>query len=386
MNAWRRRFIARVLGFTAAVQLPAMTLVAAWLHGRRGFAWWSAALLSFALHALACLVGLRRLVFWVDDARDPAWRTWLLEVPYAAYGTACFLGAPVAYLALLALGVASLVGASAPGLVAALGAVYAVFLAVGAWAVTGGRMLPEVRVRELPVERLPPAFDGYRIVQLSDIHCGPYLPRWLYRRWCARALAERPDAVVLTGDFITSGNGYLDDVRDFTACLKAPDGVFACLGNHDYFAVERGVAEALEAGGARVLRNESAALTRGGDTLHLAGVDDLWTRRADADAALRNVPGAAPVVMLAHDPDLFHEMVARGVAVVLSGHTHGGQFAVPFLGERVNLARVRHRHTAGAYREGGSVLYVHRGMGTSGPPSRFGARPEIAVIVLRKAT
>jgi predicted MPP superfamily phosphohydrolase len=365
INAWRRRFIARVLGFTALCQLPAMALAAAWLH-RGGGAWSTAWAASLAL-------------------RDPAWLVGLVELPYAAYGTACFLGAPLAYAAVLGVGALHLAGIAAPGLAAVLGPLYAAMLVVGVWSVTAGRMVPAVRVRELAVPRLPAAFDGYRIAQLSDVHCGPYLPRWLYRGWCARALAQRPDMVALTGDYITSGGGYLDDVRDLAAALRAPDGVFACMGNHDYFGVDEAVAEALAAGGARVLRNAHATVARGGARLHVAAVDDRWTKRDDAAAALRGVPDGEAVVMLAHDPASFGDLAARGVDVVLSGHTHAGQFALPFAGDRVNLARVMHRYTAGVYREGAAVMYVHRGMGTSGPPSRFGARPEIAVLVLRRA-
>lgn len=384
INAWRRRFIARVLGFTALCQLPAMALVAAYVH-RRGHGWAASGAASLALHVGICLVGLRRLLYWRDEVRDPAWRTWLLELPYAAYGTACFLGAPFTFAASLVVAWRWHAGHGAPDLMAVLGPMYAALLAVGAWSVTAGRMVPAVRVRELAVPRLPAAFDGYRIVQLSDLHCGPFLPRWLYRWWCARALAQRPDAVALTGDYITSGGGYLDDVRDLAAALRAPDGVFACLGNHDYFGVDEAVVDALAKGGATVLRNAHVTLARGDARLHVAAIDDRWSKRDDAAAALRGVPEGEAVVMLAHDPASFGDLAARGVDVVLSGHTHAGQFALPFAGDRANLARVMHRYTAGVYREGEKVLYVHRGLGTSGPPSRFGVRPEIAVIVLREA-
>ena len=174
-------------------------------------------------------------------------------------------------------------------------------------------------------------------------------------------------------------------MRLLAASLSARDGVVACMGNHDYFGVEDHVAKALADGGARVLRNEGTPLRRGDDTLWLAALDDRWTRRDDAAKALADAPAHTPVVMLAHDPASFPDLAKRGVALVLSGHTHAGQFALPLAGDRANLARVMYPYSAGVFREGASTLYVHRGLGTSGPPTRFATRPEVAVLVLRRA-
>ena len=386
INAWRRRFIARVLGVSTAVQLPVMALAADTLH-TRGSTLFTAAMTAFAAVQLTNLVGLRPLLYWRDDERDPPWRTWLLEVPYAAFVTACVLAAIPAAAALLATGVWSLAAHRPwwPALHALWTPLYALAALGGVWSATAGRMLPELRVRELAITGLAPAFDGYRIVQLSDLHCGPYLPRWLLRRWCATATATGADLVALTGDYITTGAGYLDDVRLLAASLSARDGVVACMGNHDYFGVEDHVAKALADGGARVLRNEGTPLRRGDDTLWLAALDDRWTRRDDAAKALADAPAHTPVVMLAHDPASFPDLAKRGVALVLSGHTHAGQFALPLAGDRANLARVMYPYSAGVFREGASTLYVHRGLGTSGPPTRFATRPEVAVLVLRRA-
>src|SRR5262249_12512399 len=109
-----------------------------------------------------------------------------------------------------------------------------------------------------------------------------------------------------------------------------------------------------------------------------------WTRRHDLARALAARPSGMPAVLLAHDPVLFPDAAERGVDLVLSGHTHGGQVAVPLLARKLNLARLMTQFTNGVYRSGSSTLYVHRGLGTTGPPVRLAVAPEIAVLTLRR--
>ena len=135
-----------------------------------------------------------------------------------------------------------------------------------------------------------------------------------------------------------------------------------------------------------MLRNEGLVLTRGDARLYLAAIDDTWTRRADLDLALAERPAGVPCVLLAHDPEMFPKAAARGVDVTLSGHTHGGQIAVPFLARRFSLATLAHTFNVGVYREGDATLYVHPGLGTTGPPIRLGAAPAVVRLTLRAAT
>jgi predicted MPP superfamily phosphohydrolase len=116
--------------------------------------------------------------------------------------------------------------------------------------------------------------------------------------------------------------------------------------------------------------------------LWVAAIDDTWTRRDDIERALRDRPAGCPVLLLAHDPSSFDDASDAGATVVLSGHTHGGQIAAPFLSQFVNLAFV-YRYRIGFYRRGRSVLYVHPGLGTTGPPMRLGVAPEVTILVLR---
>jgi predicted MPP superfamily phosphohydrolase len=239
---------------------------------------------------------------------------------------------------------------------------------------------PHVVEHEVVVDRLPAALDGLRVVQLTDLHCGPFVSEQRVAGWVERANALRGDLVALTGDFIAWGGGYVKAVARALGGLRAPRGVFACMGNHDYFgsgAGERLVA-ALEAQGIEVLRNRSRALAGG---LTVAGVDDAWSRRFDLRRALDGAGGFT--LLLCHDPAAFPRIAAARVPFTLSGHTHAGQFAVPGVA-RWNLAALITRYSAGLYREADSALYVSSGLGTTGPPLRIGTRAEIAVLTLRQ--
>jgi predicted MPP superfamily phosphohydrolase len=161
------------------------------------------------------------------------------------------------------------------------------------------------------------------------------------------------------------------------------------MGNHDYFGTVDGARLAMEAGGARVLRNEGARVSRedGGPTLYLAGVDDNWTGRDDLARAMEARPAEGACVLLAHDPTLFDAYASRAdIDVVLSGHTHAGQIGVPFVTNRFNLGRVKFSRSVGLHRsrDGRAAVFVHPGIGTSGPPVRFGVAPVIARITLRR--
>jgi predicted MPP superfamily phosphohydrolase len=382
-NPWRRRFLARVLGSIGLMQLPAVVLLTVALEQLTGLGLVGCAAASLALHLAGVSVLIHRLRWWIDDVRMPWWRAWLLEVPYAVYACGCFLAAPVAWAVLLGAGVAALAHHPVP-LLRWLGPVYAVAGLLSLWGSTAGRAWARVTRVEVPVAGLPEAFDGYRVAHVSDVHCGPYVPGWMFDRWARAVRSLEPDLVALTGDLITVGDGYLDDVTAFARGLVAKDGVVACMGNHDYFQTVDGVVKALDRAGVTLLRNRATSVSRGGATLHLAGIDDRWTHRDDVDLALRGLPEGEPVVMLAHDPSGWPEIARRGVALTLSGHTHGGQFGLP-VGSRLNLGRLASRFSAGLFREGASALFVSRGIGTTGVPTRVGMAAEIALLVLRRA-
>jgi uncharacterized protein len=189
----------------------------------------------------------------------------------------------------------------------------------------------------------------------------------------------------VTGDLVSSGSEFHEDIAEVVAELRAPSGVFVSMGNHDYFGDGEPLVTLLGAKGVKVLRNEGVTLTRKGRPLYLAGIDDTWTRRDDMDKALEARPAGAPVVMLAHDPERFRQSAKKNVALTLSGHTHGGQIAFPFLSRWLSLSHLTHHFHLGLYRSGACQLYVHPGLGTTGPPMRLGVAPAVVILTLRAA-
>ncbi len=257
------------------------------------------------------------------------------------------------------------------------------FLASSYGALLAPRLVRRPRIR-LEVSGLPKGFAGLRIAHLSDLHVGPFLNEERLGALLAPVQALAPELVVVTGDIVNSRPDEAIPAARALAKLRARLGVWAVLGNHDRFIDGDEVQRHLRAGGINVLANEGVLLERGGDRLWLCGVDDTWTKRNDLDAALRGRPEGTPTLLLAHDPDLFAAAAAKGIELTLSGHTHGGQLAVPFL-KQLATARAVTRFVAGQYRIGQSRLFVSRGSGIVVPPVRLGAPPEIPLLVLEPA-
>ena len=245
------------------------------------------------------------------------------------------------------------------------------------------RRIVRVVEREVRVPGLDPRLDGLRVAQLSDLHIGALTPKAWGLAWARAANERTPDLAVVTGDLVTSGTEFHADVAEVVGALRARHGTFVSMGNHDYFGEGEPLVSLMRAGGATVLRNEGVIIERKGATLWLAGLDDTWTRRDDLARALRDRPAGVATLLLAHDPERFDQAAEAGVEVVLSGHTHGGQIAVPFLARFAGLANFAHRYRLGFYRRGRSTLYVHPGLGTTGPPFRLGVAPEVTILVLR---
>ena len=259
----------------------------------------------------------------------------------------------------------------------------------------------EVRRVRVPIAGLPRAFSGLRIAQVSDLHAGSFFSSAPSDEAIRMLLAERPDLIVVTGDFVNHDAAELPLVVPALQRLRADLGVFGILGNHDHYAdvpdVLRGVAETP----VRMLVNAHQTLRVNGEALHLLGTDNtgFGQRYADLPRTLDGLaaPGEADDlrVLLTHDPAFWDEArAATGAHLTLSGHTHGGQIgwewaqasATP---RGVNLADLRYDRTAGLYTEAGAHapqhLYINRGLGTTGPPLRLGVRPEITVLELAAA-
>jgi hypothetical protein len=250
----------------------------------------------------------------------------------------------------------------------------------------------ELTSLEITLADLAPAFDGFRIVHLSDLHHGHGVPLEYLSQAVELANAQQPDLIAVTGDFIHKGFGHVEHAARVVGRLRAHHGVLAVLGNHDFsvrnalgWRRHRGLHSAIETAlideGVQVLRNESIRLQRDAGHLHVLGVDDLWSGACDLDAAYTGVSGHEPCLLLAHNPRTVERLNGRRSDLVLSGHTHGGQVDWPGLG-RLFLSKTNRRFAAGLYRHGETLLYVNRGVGF-GFRFRFKVRPEVAVITLR---
>jgi predicted MPP superfamily phosphohydrolase len=264
-------------------------------------------------------------------------------------------------------------------------------VAVGAAGVAGYGGLFEAWDYELtetvvPVGGLPAAFEGFRIAQLTDVHHSRIVPIEEVRRVVALVNETRADLIALTGDYTTELRRFVEPCAEALAELKAPEGVWAVLGNHDHKTDGPFTVQALKARGINVLSNENTVLRRGADELQLAGVDDWGWGKADFTRALRGVDVARPSVLLSHEPIAFDRPLTRGVSLILSGHTHGGQIYLPFIGSPATYIWPQYfRYIRGLYERDGTCLYVARGTGMIGVPIRIGARPEIAVLRLQRA-
>jgi predicted MPP superfamily phosphohydrolase len=353
----RQRFRLIAVAMVTVMQLPAVS----WLCVRTHSSW--PAVLAMALSA-PYLIRLRTP--WHTEGRPISMFVALF------WWSACF----VFGLLLVPAWIVTWLGA--PG-----DSAYAIAGVLALWAgIDAVRARPRVRRRTVRISDLPAALDGYRIGQLSDVHCGPHTPAERVAEWVDQLNALDLDLIAVTGDLITSGSTYVSSVSQALGELRARDGVFACMGNHDYFTDGELFVRELSHAGLTVLRNRGVTIERDGARLHVAGVDDTWTSRHDVTRALADRPPNVPTVLLAHDPNLFGEASAHDVDLTLSGHTHGGQLAIPgFRG--LSLARFITQFTAGLYRQGRSWLYVNRGAGTTGPPVRIGAPAELAVLTLR---
>ena len=250
--------------------------------------------------------------------------------------------------------------------------------------------------RAFPVRGLPPALDGLRVVQVSDIHLGPWLSAGRVGRIVEVTNGLQPDLVALTGDYVMRSAEYIPQVASALAGLRARVGVVGVLGNHDWNEDGPGCARALAAAGVRMVDNDRLFVTparvlsaHNPDGLCVAGVGDLWRDAQHYDRALGGLPDDMPRLLLSHNPDVAEEpaFVSPGyrVDLMLSGHTHGGQISLPVVGAPVTNSRYGQKYARGLVQGPTCPVYVSRGLGTALMPLRLGSTPEIAVIELTAA-
>ena len=258
---------------------------------------------------------------------------------------------------------------------------------------THGRHEFEVVRQTFPLRNLPDSLVGFRIVQISDIHLEEYTEAWFLEKMVAEANALAPDLVLLTGDFVSRGPRdhpvawkAAGVCAEILSTLKAPQR-FAVLGNHDVAVGPDRVIQPLEAHGTPVLVDRFFPIERGSDRFWLAGSDDADAMIPNLNRAVPDDP-RAPVVLMVHEPD-FADYVVRHprfplIDLMLSGHSHGGQVRLPFLGPLI-LPPMGKKYVEGLFQFGHMQLYVNRGLGTVGLPFRLNCPPELTHITLVRA-
>ncbi|OQB17610.1 MAG: putative metallophosphoesterase [Deltaproteobacteria bacterium ADurb.Bin207] len=368
---WHAKMVRIVSIWTIAIHLPwaialALALVR-WLGLLSYGVAMGAVLLAYAL--------LEPLVFYpLPDKPRPAWRVDALERPYFVHVASVHVSAVGWLFNILNL---------QWKIDLWLGPFVAYFMAL--WVFGWGSFVTSRRLRirhlTLSVYGLPAAFEGYRIAHISDIHLGGFTPPSQVANWLERVRAVPVDLTVITGDVVTSGVQFHESIASLLGTLRSPDGVFFVPGNHDYFGNGMPLFELLERHRVRVLRNEQVLLTRNDAPLLIAGMDDVWTGRGDLAVTLSQRHDRC-TILLAHDPIVFDDAARLGVSLMLSGHTHGGQLALPGLARHVNLTKRANRYSLGVYRNGRSTLVVSGGLGCTGLPIRVGVPPEVGVITL----
>jgi uncharacterized protein len=343
---------------------------------------WRTLALAWAVSVLPILVVVRNLA----TGRYPSalvrvvlfrffWYTQLMMLLLALAGAGAFL-----------IGVLFGAGLETARWTVVAGAIALTLLAI--WGYVGSRRLV-IRHLELAPRNMPAALAGLRIAQLSDLHVGPQTSRAQLARIAKATRDANPHIIAYTGDQVDDHPADIDHFAAAFRALEAPLGVYAIAGNHDVYAGWEDVRRRLEALGITVLVNQAVQLQHGGARFWIAGTGDpagaQFTRGRESGApdiqrTLRDVPTGAFCVTLAHNPALFPALADRRVDVVLSGHTHHGQFSIPSRGW--SLASVFLEYAMGTYERNGSLLYVSPGTNFWGIPFRIGALPEVTIVTL----
>jgi uncharacterized protein len=247
------------------------------------------------------------------------------------------------------------------------------------------RQRVEISRVTVPITNLPDEFAGLTIAQLSDIHHGPYTDL-NYINKCVEIVNDlQPDVVALTGDFTFGGRQYIEPCAEVLRGLRARVGVYAVLGNHDYYVGAGHMTRALKQAGCNVLIDKLDRLEHRGAHLWLIGVDDLYYGHTDVKRLLRDVPPEQPRVALIHNPDLIEKFAGKGqhVDLMMAGHTHGGQIRLPLVGAPQISSNYGQRYALGLNRKDRMQIYTTRGLGTIILPVRWDCPPEIVLYTLR---
>ena len=254
--------------------------------------------------------------------------------------------------------------------------------------------------KEIKIEGLPVSFRGLKVAQLTDLHASWSVSNGLIKAAAKTAMAQRPDIIFLTGDFVSGSTKFLsghvgefkrkhlEECVDALSGLKAPLGIYAVLGNHDFWSGEAAIEIIMgtftEKLGVKWLRNENVKLSKGGHSIDLLGVDDYWEPTSSLSRAYKGLDEKRVKILLSHNPDVNEEieLLGKRIDLVISGHTHGGQVVMPFIGQPVMPSRFGQKYRAGLVRDGARQTYISRGIGHLLAPIRLNCPPEVTALKL----
>jgi predicted MPP superfamily phosphohydrolase len=246
----------------------------------------------------------------------------------------------------------------------------------------------KVETVRLKLPRLSRKFSGLRVAQISDIHMGGWMNLERFERVADMVLAESPDVLLITGDFLIGDDAIefsQQSVEDLVTVLSRLTEIvptFAVLGNHDYWTDAETVRQLMNSSGVTDLTNTVFTLKREDENLHLCGVDDIWEGHARLDQVMEQLGDDSAAILLAHEPDFADTSAATGrFDLQLSGHTHGGQVVLPLIGAPV-LPYLGRKYGSGLYKVGEMFQYTNRGVGMARLPLRINCPPEITLFVL----
>jgi hypothetical protein len=371
----------------ACLAQTAAVAVAVWQQ--RGYARRRALYVSLAVSCVAMFLGLLlRSDFLLGTIRG-SWAPWLRSLLFA--WTLLSLVWAAGFLLIKAIGYLTRGSRFSPRFNAArrgfLGTAYTALFAAPAATLAYGTFLERrnisLREHDIPVAGLAPDLNGLRLVQLTDIHMSPFFSRRELDYAVALANETRAQIALVTGDLITTARDPLDSCLAGLKPLRADAGVFGCMGNHEKYAHAEAYAEWAGARqGLRFLRRAAQLLTFGDARINLAGVDYQRLHAPYLRGAERWIVPGAYNIMLSHNPDVFDVAARQGYDLTVAGHTHGGQVRVEILGVDFNAARFYTPYVDGIYTKPNASIFVSRGLGTIGIPTRVGAPPEVTLLRL----
>lgn len=259
------------------------------------------------------------------------------------------------------------------------------FLGLWAFVIEPNRLI--VHEKTIAMAAWPASLNGLRIAALSDIHAGsPFIDEDKLQLVVERTNETKPDVIVLLGDYMVKHSWHSKQmapevIASALSKLRAPLGVYAVLGNHDWWYDRGRVRTAFEGHGIRVVDNDVVRLEKNGQPFWLVGIADAWSLTDDIAGTSKRVPSGEPAIALTHNPDILPRF-PPSFLLTLAGHTHGGQVNLPFIGRRIVPSEFGQRYAAGHIQEEGKHMFVTTGVGTSVFPVRFRVPPEIAVLTL----